>query len=382
MCHETERGWNITPSFIQTFPFSQQASNSLLGIVSYISIVFAILSDTIPDEFRAQGYGIVLSAFCGGLALGPSIPLLWSPNTVALISLILMVASFLVAACTLPETLAQDVRHENERIHSFLRIADADSPDVSLDQSICNAILRPVREVAILNRNWPIRLVAVCAFLSSMVSSSDGTLVIYYLEEQLNVRIEDFASMFFVLGVVGVVVQGGMIQPMIRLLGEKTLLVTTFACGTLHNMLYAVARCKGTIYLALIVAQWSRLNVPLLSSLASKDVTKNEQGRIQGALFATNAVANAAGPLSMEFIYGRTKNNPHLGPGFMFVFASGLYFLGTLLVLLIPVSVPLSAVSEVDAGEETLSFDQSDLREPLLESNDHSDHEAALVDSD
>jgi hypothetical protein len=64
-------------------------------------------------------------------------------------------------------------------------------------------------------------------------------------------------------------------------------------------------------------------------------------------------VAGAVGPLAMEFIYNRTKDK--LFPGFMFVFAASLYFVGALVAMIIPF------VS--DGSTEIVS---SELQDPLL----------------
>ena len=146
-----------------------------------------------------------------------------------------------------------------------------------------------------------------------MVFAADSTLVIYYVEEQLDVQESDIAFMCFFLGAAGVIIQGGLLQPLIALFGEKGLLILSYICGAVHNFLYGAARSKATIYVALVFSQLTKTNLPLLSSLASKNVEAHEQGRVQGALFATNAIANAVGPLSMEYVQRRTQ--AHWGKG-------------------------------------------------------------------
>ena len=342
--------------------------------------MFATLSDITPKELRAPSYGILLSGFYGGFALAPSMPLFLSPLTVSAMSVLLIVTSFVVAVFTVPETLAENIRLENEQqqqqqVTPVVESDDTNDGDQStqrLRSSVCKVIIRPIHEAAILNRNWTIRLVAAGSFLSSMVVAADGTLVLYYIQEHLNVRLEDFATMFFVLGAVGILMQGGLLQPLLQLTGEKTLLVTTLFCGTLHNLCYGLATTKGAVYMALILAQYTRMNVPLLASLASKGASANEQGRIQGALFAINSVAFAVGPLSMEFVYERTKDNPHLGPGFMFSYAAGLYFLSTVLALFIPANnhseedANSGETSDVPAERNVQLDALEDLEEPLL----------------
>merc|ERR1712224_1190540 len=82
---------------------------------------------------------------------------------------------------------------------------------------------------------------------------------------------------------------------------------------------------------ALSLSQVTKLSYPLLSSLASQQVGDDEQGRVQGALLGLNALAGAVGPVTMNWIYIRTKDG-RFGPGTMFVLASSLCVIGTLVV--------------------------------------------------
>ena len=83
-----------------------------------------------------------------------------------------------------------------------------------------------------------IRLVAIGSFFSAMVYLTDANLMIFYIEEHLNVRETDIAHMFLAMGIMGVVFQAFLLQPLVKCLGEKGLLVTSFLSGTFHNFLY------------------------------------------------------------------------------------------------------------------------------------------------
>ena len=87
------------------------------------------------------------------------------------------------------------------------------------------------------------------------------------------------------------------------------------------------------VYAGLCLAQLTNTNGPLLSSLASRNVDEGEQGRIQGALFALSALAEAIGPLCMNFVY---QNWNFFGPGTMFVVAAIFYAFGTISIVCIP----------------------------------------------
>lgn len=88
-----------------------------------------------------------------------------------------------------------------------------------------------------------------------------------------------------------------------------------------------------------------------------------------------NALAAATGPVLMQSVYDHTKDT--IGPGTMFVFASFLYFTGTVFVSFLQVdgsSTINEDRTESDANEidqaQVLQPEQpsSDLEEPLLQS--------------
>lgn len=337
----------------------------MIGSVNYLSIIFAALSDVVPPEFRAPSYGLLLSGFYGGFALAPSVAVLMSSDSaVALFSFALIASSLVLALLFLPETLPDEVREQN--LQSSM--TEDDTPQVDRLAWFWHAATRPLREISILNRDWAIRLLTIGSFFAAMVFAADATLVIYYIEETLDVKKADIVSMTLALGVAGILIQGGLLQPLIARMGEKGVLIMAYVCGTLHNFLYGAARSKETIYVALIVSQLTKTNFPILSSMASKGVEPHEQGRVQGALFATNAIGNAIGPLSMEFVYHHTKNKAGFGPGFMFIFASGLYAIGTIIVSFIPVKGTDEGLEAAQSEEEAVAFHQgtADLEEPLL----------------
>jgi DHA1 family tetracycline resistance protein-like MFS transporter len=338
-------------------PIFYYIANSLVGMVNYISIIFAAMSDTIPDEYRAASYAIILAGFYAGFALAPSFALLMSHFQVSILSLVFMLGALVCAVTLFPETLPEDVAERNRVVQCL----EHDEEETNTGQWIINAMTRPVREISILNRDTVIRLVSMGSFFSSMVFATDSNLLLFYIEDQLDVRDKDIAQMFFVMGILGIVFQAFLLQPLTQCLGEKGLLVTSFLSGTLHNLLYGLARDKRCIYVALAFSQLTKTNYPILSSLASKDASADEQGRVQGALFALNALGAAIGPLSMQAIYDKTKNT--LGPGTMFFFASFLYATGTAFVSCIPSKKEVIAVAEEE--EENIGT-ETDLEEPLL----------------
>jgi DHA1 family tetracycline resistance protein-like MFS transporter len=374
--------------FPSTDPVFYYFAISTIGVVSFMSIAFAALSDCMPENFRAASFGVVMAGFHAGFALSPSLALLLNHLQVSLISLTFTSAAFVYTLMAFPETLPEAVRqHNRQRVSTERDSNNGDARGCCSLRQVGQTLSRPFREMTILTRDRTIRLVAVGSFFSSMVFSIDKNLAIFYIEQHLNVREHDIAFQFLVMGVVGVIIQGFLLQPMVQCFGEKGLLLIAFLSGTLNNFLYGVAKNKETLYAALCLLQLAKTDTPILASLASKDVSVNEQGQLQGALYAVNALSAAIGPLSMQFVYKRTKDS--LGPGTMFVVASFLFFVGTIVVSFIPVKNTRaeSAIHDaVDAGdlEDTLlqetqaktreeglipnaSLDKGDLEEPLLQ---------------
>ncbi|CAB9507854.1 Hippocampus abundant transcript 1 protein [Seminavis robusta] len=391
---------------------------SLAGAVDFTSMSFAAASDVLSPEIRAAGYGILLSGFYAGFSLAPQLPLLMNHFQVSVLSVVFFLLAIVLAFVALPETLPQDVAEENRQSlerqqqrqqrgnqlrwsTSGSSYSDEEGSEPFLYNSedypqspdnthwivvIIQTATKPLRDMEILTTgNLPI--LAAASFFSAMVYSSDKTLIVYYIEDQLNVRDDDIAKMFLIFCPLGVVIQAFFLQPMLNLFGEKNLMVIAFVSGTCHNLLYGLAKTKNTILVALCLSQLTKVSFPLLSAYASKSASVNEQGRVQGALFALNALANAVGPMILEFVYDHSKNGHSLfGPGSMFVCASGIYAMGTIMVTFLPKGgdeedvgnralpevVDMRVGTEICGGEDDMDQDDTQsLREPLLDrSND------------
>jgi MFS transporter, DHA1 family, tetracycline resistance protein len=345
-------------------------ANSISGVVSYLPIVFAALSDNLPEEYRAPGYALILAAFYGGFAIAPSLPMIMDHFHVSLFSFTLVVVALVYAIVAFPETLPEDVRERNWAQLEMQLITEQEQEHSNEEDCkglkwLYSMATRPIREMKILNKDLAIRLVAVGSVFSSAVFATDANLVLFYIEDQLDVRDKDIAHMFLLLGIMGVLMQAFLLQPLTHLLGEKGLLVTTFLSGTLHNMLYGLAKDKRTIYIALAFSQLTKTNFPLLSSFASKSASPDAQGQVQGALTALNALGAAIGPLSMQLIYDETKDSSR--PGTMFLFAAMLYFIATIAVSFIPAK-PQQPTIPSEEGDRSM---QQDLEQPLLEEEGH-----------
>jgi Na+/melibiose symporter-like transporter len=216
------------------------------------------------------------------------------------------------------------------------------------------------------------------------------TLLVYYVEEQLNFQDQDIATMFLIFGILGVIVQGFIIRLINGCVGERIIVFISFVFGAIHNALYGVAHHKTTINIAIAFGSLSLMSFPAISAIKSNNVVRidsrsscsflcqlvvhslhcllsktvsyiviwfvnshthvpffsllfntyedeSEQGRIQGALYSIQALASALGPTLMRCVYHYTKNGAWMGPGSMFLIATCLYVVAMYCAYLLPV---------------------------------------------
>merc|ERR1719215_176229 len=303
--------------------------NAIGGFVNWFAIALSSLSDVIPKEFRAASFGFLLAGFSLGFALSPCLALTMDHFHVSFVSFLLLFALYF-SVFQLPETLPADVAETNSSRSSRF----GSSSSIGNDNMILSAILRPVRELKILNRASFFRNLAFLAFFSGLAVSGDRGLLIYYVQDQLNFNNTDIAKLFLILGFLGIAVQAGLLGPLTRTIGEKNVVIICFTSGAIHNVMYGLASTKNTIFFAVIFSTFSGLSYPTISAIKSNNVDESEQGRIQGALYSIASLAAALGPLSLRSVYWKTKDTDF--PGLMFMFGASLYLIATFIALTLP----------------------------------------------
>jgi DHA1 family tetracycline resistance protein-like MFS transporter len=308
------------------------------GLVNWIAVALSALADVLSPNFRAPGFGLLLASFSLGFALSPMLGAIFNHMQVSVVCCSILSVAWLSTVCCLPETLPPEAAAEAARVHAAQQAVDP-----TLWEATWNVLIRPFRELSILNRNNLFRLLSALAFFSGMVGTADRTLLLYYVEERLSFNEHDVAIMFMLSGVLGILVQGVLIKPFNECFGERYVIVIAFVSfelphenivrthlshvfpqlfGAAQNFLVGIARNKLTIFISTVVASFCGMSFPTISSIKSMNVKESEQGRIQGALFSVQALAAGAGPMVLRAIYHYTKDDT---PGAMFIAAAGLY---------------------------------------------------------
>jgi len=312
-------------------PFFYYGCHALSGLVSWIAVALSALSDVMPPMWRAPSFGLVFAGFSMGLALSPILAVFLSHLGVSTLAFGILVAGFIFACVSLPETLSPKASEQAK----LKRLAERPHMNTQMEVIQYN-LMRPAKELLILNRNKLFRLLSALAFFSGCVSSADHTLFIYYVEENFGFNDKDIAILFFIIGITGIFVQAVVLKPFTGLLGERRVVIVAFLVGSLHNYLYGVAKAKSTFFMTATIASLTNMSFPTISAIKSNNVGELEQGRVQGALYSLSSLASALGPMMLRYVYHRTKDGGGFGKGTMFIFGAGLYLVAAVCAWFLP----------------------------------------------
>jgi MFS family permease len=117
---------------------------------------------------------------------------------------------------------------------------------------------------------------------------------------------------FAAFGLLGAVIQGGFIRPLVQRFGDKTTFLAGLACGVVGLVGTGLTHSVGMFALMLVpLAFGMGLGMPTLSSLVSRSAHGHEQGRIQGAASAIESLSRTAGPVwGTALLQGMGESSP------------------------------------------------------------------------
>lgn len=284
-----------------------------------------------PPIFRAPAFGLTMAAFYLAFSMSPSLVTLASKRVIPLFSYVTILVSFFFVLFFVPETLPSEVSRNAAMSRGEERMQKEFGMNVYE-----RVLLRPFRDLSILNRSTFSRIIVIMAILSAMVYSSDKTVLLYYIENHLDFNIKDVANYFLVHGLAGIIVQTYILKQLTASIGERYVLIMAYSIGAIYNFLFGIANNKAIIYLAGLVSAFSAMAYPTLTSINSYNGTPLEQGLLQGALASVGALAEGFGPLIMTFVYNRTKDGALFGAGTMFFVGTTFFAMTSVFAYILP----------------------------------------------
>jgi MFS family permease len=119
--------------------------------------------------------------------------------------------------------------------------------------------------------------------------------------------------LFLLLGFLAVLVQGGLIRPLVHVFGEKSLLVAGNVLMVLGLLSIAQSASTAAVAVALgTLAVGSSLNGPTLTSLISKEAGSSQTGLALGNAQAISALGRVLGPAWGGWLFGWKTQAPFL----------------------------------------------------------------------
>jgi MFS transporter, DHA1 family, tetracycline resistance protein len=246
-----------------------------------ISTAQAYIADITTPENRAKGMGLIGAAFGLGFVFGPAIGGILSrsgTHVPFLFAAGLAFSNALLLYFLLPETVTPDhpARTSAAAAGRWTQLADA------LKQSKLAFILG-------------IYFLFVVAF--SIMTTTFGLFTMY----RFGYDAHDTGWLFVFVGLVGALIQGGLIGRLVKRFGELPLVVT----GSLlfSASLFAIPFTgpqTGLVALLVVGGTFSignSISMPALSSLASKSVGRGEQGVVLGITQSVASLSRTVGPL-------------------------------------------------------------------------------------
>jgi MFS family permease len=241
----------------------------------------AVLADVTPPEQRAKAFGLIGVAFGLGFILGPALGGVLATVSITLplvVAVGFAVANLVVVATLLPETHPPEARLALPRRRE----------------------LQPVSQLMGVFRNPRVRRLCLAFFLFFLAFNGATAVLVLYFKQAFGWGPGLSANAFLVVGVVATVVQGGLIGPLVKRLGEWRLTLFGLGFVVIGCLLIALAQPASSVpmtYTAVaILAVGTGLVTPCLRSLVSRRLDDGGQGAALGSLQSLQSLGSFLGP--------------------------------------------------------------------------------------
>jgi DHA1 family tetracycline resistance protein-like MFS transporter len=238
-----------------------------------ISTARAYVADVTEPKDRAKAYGLIGAAFGLGFIMGPALSgelarysytaPVWAAAGVTLVAT-------LMAWFWLPETVHRAAAGTG----------------------------MPFRNLAEMMRRPGLRRMLWIDFIYWFAFAIFQTTFALFVARRFGFDVSETGYFFAAFGVLGAVVQGAIIRPIVHRLGDKTTFILGLVCAGVGLVGATYAQTVLLFTLALVpIALGIGFGHPTVSALVSRAGRDDEQGRVQGAAGAMESLGRAVGPV-------------------------------------------------------------------------------------
>jgi DHA1 family tetracycline resistance protein-like MFS transporter len=236
----------------------------------------AYIADVTPPEKRAGAFGLIGAAFGVGFVLGPAIGGLLGhgdPRLPFWVAAGLSLANGFYGLLILPESLPRDRRSP----FSWKRA-------------------NPVGALNLLRRQPALLGLAAINFLYYLAHQSLPSVFVLYTDYRYGWDQRLMGLTLAGVGVCSMIVQGGLVRPIVAKLGERRTLILGLAAGAIGFAIYGFAPTGGIFWIGVPIMAFWGLASPAAQGIMTRKVASTEQGRLQGALGSIQGITGILGP--------------------------------------------------------------------------------------
>ena len=238
-----------------------------------ISTAQAYIADVTPPEERSKGMGLIGAAFGLGFIFGPAIGGLMSHISISapfyFAGGLAAFNAFLVYI-RLPESLSPEHRAQPQ------------------DRA-------PIREV--FKHGWHLPALMVCYFLSIAGFSIMTTNYALFTNHRFGYDQIHNGYIFAFIGLVGAVVQGGLLRHLLKHQSEKSLALSGIALLAIGMVFLPLSGTLAALLVtSCVIGVGNSFVTPTLNGLASRSAEKNWQGRVIGLMQSAGSLGRWVGP--------------------------------------------------------------------------------------
>ena len=266
----------------------------------------AYIADITTPEDRAQGMGLMGTAFGLGFIFGPAIGGLLSrvsPETPMWFAAALCLGNFVAAWFLLPES-----RRVTESTRALGRMA-----------AFRHAMNKPT-----------LLLVLALYFIVTMAFSAFEATFALFSEARFGYTAASIGFLFAFIGAVLATVQGVLVGRVVKRVGERTLIpLAIFLISISIGMLPFVWNVPALLVALFFLAVGMGFNSPSLSSMVSKLSDADDQGGTLGLASSLASLGRVVGPASGGYLYDAYgMTTPYVSSAALMFFAVVISFVG------------------------------------------------------
>ncbi|GLV23731.1 TCR/Tet family MFS transporter [Sphingobium sp. Cam5-1] len=274
----------------------------LAGVTSSsFTSTFAYMADILPPEKRARGYGLIGAAFSGGFVAGPLLGGMLGEISVRApfwAAAGFSALAFLYGLIVLPESLAPEKR----MAFSWKRA-------------------NPFGALKLLRSHPELSSLATVNFLLHFAHHLFSAVFVLYAGDRYGWGPWQVGILFALVGMLDMGVQGLIVGPMTKRLGDRGTMIIGLSFGALGLAAMGLASTEALFIAAVFPNALWGLAMPTIQSLMTQRVSESEQGQLQGANNSVGSIAGVLSPIFFGAIYslsvGERPVLPFIGSAFL-----------------------------------------------------------------